>query len=134
MAPHSDKEESGTHGGQSRGSQDTDERSPLVSAEGRENSSRGGGSEQAHGPSSSRNGYPQGYGSFGVADYGASVRDQDNGSLDDSSSRLDQVMGDLVSDGLLGHRNKGSPTHQLAQEHGIKHSRLMYVSRIDAPD
>ena len=82
----------------------------------------------SHGVWSPRPRYWRGYGSFATFNTVS--------SMDGNEERRDytaDTLGDAVTDGLLGHKNKKSTTHWLARRHGIRHDRLMYAFPIFQP-
>ncbi|KAK0808661.1 hypothetical protein LTR59_002814 [Friedmanniomyces endolithicus] len=40
---------------------------------------------------------------------------------------VEGALGDSATDGLLGHLSRKSTTHSLANRHGVRHERLMYI-------
>ena len=85
-----------------------------------------------HGTFSPKPRYIRGYGSIDSRDgfggrYPGGTGDGVNGSGDNAHG----LFGDAVTDSLLGNRggNKKSTTQWLAQKHGVRNSRLMYVDR-----
>ena len=91
-----------------------------------------------HGTFSPRPRYARGYGSFATSGttasasgesangYGGPYPGPREGSPADGAED-GGVVGDAVTDGLLGQPSKRSTTHWLAKRHGVKHERWMYL-------
>jgi len=90
----------------------------------------------SHGNISPRPRYVRGYGSFATQSefshdgFGGRYPE----GVGQSGDNAHGVLGDAVTDGLMGARNgnKMSTTQWLARRHGVKNSRIMYVGQCRA--